>query len=69
MASFSLTNNPLVSYVKESKEELKKVSWPTRKVILRDTFIVLGISIAMGIFFGALDYGLALGFEKILEKV
>ena len=67
--AISLTNNPLVSYVKESKEELKKVSWPSRKTIVRDTFIVLGISIAMGLFFGALDYGLANGFEKLLEKV
>jgi preprotein translocase subunit SecE len=64
----SLTNNPLVNYVKESKDELKKVAWPSRKVVVRDTLIVLGISIIMAVFFGALDYGLTFGFEKLLEK-
>jgi preprotein translocase subunit SecE len=69
MAGFSLSNNRAVSYVKESKEELKKVSWPTRKVILRDTLLVIGISAAMAVFLGSLDYGLSKGFEMIIEKI
>ena len=69
MAGFSLTNNPLVNYVRESRQELKKVAWPTKKVIARDTLIVLGISVAMAIFFGALDFGLSKGFEYLLQKI
>lgn len=56
-----------VSYLRESKEELRKVVWPTRQVVLRDTIIVVAISVAMAVFFGALDFGLNIGFEKLLE--
>lgn len=65
----SLTNNPLVNYVRESKEELKKVAWPSRKVVVRDTIIVVSISLTMAVFFGAVDYGLSTGFQKLIEYV
>lgn len=61
--------NPVVTYVKESKEELKKVAWPSRKQVIRDTAIVIGVSFVMALFFGALDFGLAAGLQKILEAV
>lgn len=59
--------NKLVSYVKESKEELKKVSWPSRQTVVRDTLIVLGVSLTMAVFFGAVDFGLSSGLEKLLS--
>jgi preprotein translocase subunit SecE len=58
----------ITSYVRESREELRKVVWPNRETVVRDTLIVVGISVAMAIFFGALDFGLNLGFEGILER-
>lgn len=65
---FSITNNALVNYVKESKVELKKVVWPSRKKVIQHTALVIGVSLAMGLFFGALDFGLAKGFEVILNR-
>lgn len=65
----TLTNNPLVNYVRESKEELKKVAWPSRKIIVRDTATVIGVSLAVAVFFGALDLGLLRGLDVILEKI
>ena len=59
--------NKVVSYVKESKEELKKVAWPSRKMVVRDTLIVLGVSLTMAVFFGAIDFGLSQGLEKLLS--
>jgi preprotein translocase subunit SecE len=56
-----------VDYLRESKEELRKVVWPSRQVVLRDTVIVVAISLTMAVFFGALDFGLNIGFEKLLE--
>ena len=50
--------NRLTRYILESKEELKKVSWPSRKQVIRDTIVVIGISVAVAAFFGAVDYGL-----------
>jgi len=68
MAGFSLSNNALVTYIKESKEELKKVAWPSREVIIRDTVVVLGLSAAVAAFFGVLDYGLVNGITRLLQQ-
>jgi preprotein translocase subunit SecE len=62
----SLANNPVVTYVKESREELKKVAWPTRNVVIRDTFVVVAVSLAMAVFFGVIDFGLSKGLEQLL---
>lgn len=35
---------------------MKKVNWPTRKETLRYTLIVIGVSIAVAAFLGALDF-------------
>jgi preprotein translocase subunit SecE len=63
----SLGNNPLVNYVRESREELGKVAWPSRSVVIRDTVIVVAVSLSMAVFFGAVDYGLSKGLEKLLS--
>jgi len=62
----SIANNPVVNYVKESREELKKVAWPTRSVVIRDTFVVVAVSLAMAVFFGVIDFGLSKGLEQLL---
>lgn len=64
--AMSLGNNPLVNYVTESREELRKVAWPSRSVVMRDTIIVVAVSLSMAVFFGVVDYGLSKGLEKLL---
>ena len=44
------------SFLKEVYVELKRVSWLSRKDILRYTLIVLGFTIAVAAFLGGLDY-------------
>jgi len=61
-------SNPVVDYVKESAVELRKVAWPSRKVVIRDTIVVVAVSVAMAIFFGAADFGLSKGLEALLAK-
>ena len=46
----------LVNYIKSSFEEMKKVTWPTKKETYNYTILVIGISLAVAIFLGALDY-------------
>jgi preprotein translocase subunit SecE len=48
---FSLNN-----YIKSSVEEMKKVTWPTRKETYNYTVLVILISLGMAAFLGALDY-------------
>ncbi len=44
------------SFLKEVYVELKRVSWLSRKDILRYTLIVLGVTVAVAAFLGGLDY-------------
>lgn len=53
-------------YIRESKEELEKVTWPTRQQTLRYSLLVVAASVGMGLFFAALDASLNLGFEKLI---
>jgi len=42
-------------YLGESWAELKKVAWPTRETVIRLTLLVIGVSIAVGLYIYALD--------------
>lgn len=46
----------LTTFLKESRIELKKVTWPTRQETIRYTATVIVISIAVAFFLGGLDY-------------
>ena len=50
--------NKVVKFLKEVQTELKKVIWPTRPQALRLTAIVIGVSLAVGLYVGVLDYAL-----------
>ena len=58
--------NP-VTFVQETVDELKKVTWPTRQEALRLTFVVIFVSIVVGLFIGALDLGLTKLFEAVVK--
>ena len=45
----------MFNFVKEVRNELKKVSWPTRPDTIRLTLIVIAISVAAGLYLGGLD--------------
>jgi len=51
-------------YLKDSRAELRKVTWPTREQTKNHTLMVIGISVSVAIFLGAIDYV----FNWILEK-
>jgi len=46
----------LTEYLKETKGELKHVSWPTRNQAILFTVIVIVFSFVVAIFLGAFDY-------------
>jgi preprotein translocase subunit SecE len=45
-------------FLRESKVELKKVTWPTTKEALASTSVVLAVVIIVSIFLGMVDFGL-----------
>ena len=60
--------NKLTNYLKESVLEMKKVTWPTKKETYNYTLLVIGISLAVAIFLGVLDYLFTQGFQFIINK-
>ncbi len=56
----------LTEYIKGSIREMKKVTWPTKKETKNYTFLVIGISIAVAVFLGALDYIFSFGLNNLL---
>lgn len=48
-------DNRLVRYFKETRAELRKVHWPTRKEARNLTLIVLSVTVAMAAGLGLLD--------------
>ena len=46
----------LVTYIKETRAELKHVAWPTRKQAIMYTVVVIVISLVTAAYLGAFDY-------------
>lgn len=47
-----------VDYIRSSRHELTKVTWPNKQTTTRYSILVITVSIIVAIFFGLLDYGL-----------
>jgi preprotein translocase subunit SecE len=58
----------LTEYVKETKGEMKHVTWPTRSQAINYTLLVIGISVVVGIILSVADYAFSIGVEKIILK-
>ena len=52
-------------FLRESKIELKKVKWPTRKELLAATAMVIFLVVVVAFFLGLVDFGLI----KIIKNV
>ncbi|MFH0779914.1 MAG: preprotein translocase subunit SecE [Parcubacteria group bacterium] len=62
----SLKENKLSRYLIDSKNELKKVAWPTKSETVKHTLIVILISLFTAALIGVLDYIFAGALTKIL---
>lgn len=47
--------NPIAKYLRETRAEVAKVTWPTREEWLRLSVIVLAVTIAMALILGITD--------------
>lgn len=44
------------AFLKETRDELKKVTWPKQEEVIRLTIVVLLISLIVGVYIGGLDF-------------
>ena len=66
VASLTTLPTTVLKFMRESRDELKKVSWPTREVAVRYTLIVVVASVILGFVIGGIDYLLTLGIEALI---
>ncbi|TSC94543.1 MAG: hypothetical protein Athens101428_250 [Candidatus Berkelbacteria bacterium Athens1014_28] len=62
-----LKRNKLFKYFLDSYLELRKVTWPKRERLIRDTAIVIISAVAFTAIIGAIDFGLFLALEYFIQ--
>lgn len=55
----------IIKYFKECGLEMKKVSWPTRQVVLQSTWVVIISTIIIAIVLGLVDWVLGIGISAL----
>lgn len=61
------SGNRIARFFKEVKSEMKKVVWPSRKQVIKNTLIVIASVVIIGVVIWALDMLFSLGLEQIIK--
>lgn len=61
-----MKQNALVAYVRESFDEFRRVTWPTKNQAIRLSAIVLTFVLIAAVFIGAIDFVFHFGYGKLL---
>jgi preprotein translocase subunit SecE len=56
----------LTDYIRDTRGELKHVSWPTRKQAIVFTIIVIVLSFVLAFYLGFFDFIFSLGIKAIV---
>ncbi len=57
--------NRMMKFFRETKSEMKKVSWPSKAQLIRNTVVILAFVIIMTIVLSLVDFG----FERLLSLI
>lgn len=60
------SGNKIVRFFKEVKSEMKKVVWPSKKQVVKNTLIVIAAVTLIGIVIWVLDAAFQLGLSKLV---
>jgi len=55
------------AFFRDVRSELKKVTWPTRQETIRMTVLVIIATVIIGLYVGAIDYGLTKMLEQFIN--
>ena len=56
----------ITDYFKDVRSEMKHVSWPTRRLTIVYTAVVVGVSVAIAVYLGLLDFVFSAGLKQII---
>lgn len=62
-----MKENAVTNYVKQSFQELSKVTWPTKNQAIRLTVIVLVFCLIAALILAAIDFGFSELFSYLLK--
>ena len=57
-----------IDFFREVRVELAKVVWPSRQQTIQLTILVIAITLIVGFFIGAIDYGLTTLTQYLLNR-
>jgi preprotein translocase subunit SecE len=57
-----------ITFLKEVREELSKVVWPSQAEVVRLTVVVILVSVIVGLYLGAIDFLLTKFTEVVLTR-
>lgn len=66
---FARTGARIAKFFRELKSELKKVVWPTKKQVLKNTLVVVACVLVLGVFIWVFDYVAGLGITGLINLV
>ncbi|HWP49696.1 MAG TPA: preprotein translocase subunit SecE [Candidatus Limnocylindrales bacterium] len=55
-------------FLQEVRNELKRISWPSRKEVIGATTVVIVTTLFMGLFLGVIDLILSRAVEFLLQR-
>jgi preprotein translocase subunit SecE len=56
----------IIDYLRDTRGELRHVSWPTKTQVVNYTIVVIAISVVAGVFLGVLDFSFTKLFQKFI---
>jgi len=62
----NFTHMKFINYLRDTRAELRHVTWPTRNEAINYTIIVIAISVGTGVFLGLLDFVLQKGIASLI---
>ena len=57
----------VTQFIREVRQELKKVTWPTREELMGSTTVVIVTTLLMAIFIGTVDFFLSLLIRVLIR--
>lgn len=60
--------NKFKNFLRESKQEFKRINWPSRQETVRYTLFVIGFSLVLAVFLGLLDFAFLYLLNKFFIK-
>ena len=64
---FKRTWSGVKKYFRELRSELKKVVWPTPQQVLKNTLVVAGCVVAVGLFIWLFDFVAQVGINALIS--